>query len=105
MAAIADCAIEVYAMESCILRAEKLVGARGETAAGAAIAMTGYYFAKAMQTVEASARKVVANVAEGDLLRTQMVIVRRLAKHDPLNTIALGRQITHYVLETGHYSI
>src|SRR5208337_214399 len=30
MAAIADCAIEVYAMESCILRAEKLVSAKGE---------------------------------------------------------------------------
>ena len=105
MAAIADCAIEVYAMESCLLRAEKLVAAKGEAAAGAAIAMTGFSAAKAMQRVEASARKVVASAAEGDLLRTQMAIVRRLAKHEPLNTIALGRQIAHHVLETGHYSI
>ena len=105
MAAIADCAIEIYAMESCILRAEKLIAAKGEAAAGAAVAMAQFYAAKAMQTVEASARKVVAAVAEGDMLRTQMAIVRRLAKHDPANTIALGRQIAHHVLAAGRYTI
>ena len=105
MGAIADCAIEIYAMESCILRAEKLIEAKGEATAGAAVAMARYYAAKAMQTVEASARKVVAAVAEGDMLRTQMAIVRRLAKHDPANTIALGRQIAHHVLAAGRYTI
>jgi butyryl-CoA dehydrogenase len=105
MAAIANCAIEVYAMESCILRAEKLVAAKGEAAASAAIAMTGYYAAKAMQTVESSARKVIAAVAEGDMLRTQMAIVRRLAKFDPANTIALGRQIAQHVLAAERYSL
>jgi len=105
MAAIANCVIEVYAMESCILRAEKLVAARGEGAAGAAIAMAGFYAAKAMQTVESSARKVIAAVAEGDMLRTQMAIVRRLAKFDPANTIALGRQIAQHVLAAERYSL
>jgi len=105
MAAIADCVIEIYAMESCILRAEKLVAAKGEDAACAALAMAQFYAAKALQTVEASARKVVATVAEGDMLRTQMAIVRRLAKHDPANTIALGRQIARHVLAAGRYSV
>ena len=105
MAAIANCVIEVYAMESCILRAEKLVAARGEGAAGAAIAMAGFYAAKAMQTVEASARKVIAAVAEGDMLRTQMAIVRRLAKYEPTNTIAMGRQIAQHVLAADRYSL
>jgi butyryl-CoA dehydrogenase len=104
MAAIANCAIEVYAMESCILRAEKFVAAKGEAAASAAIAMAGLYAAKAMQTIEASARKVIAAVAEGDMLRTQMAILRRLAKHDPANTIALGRQIANHVLAAGRYT-
>jgi len=105
MAAIANCAIEVYAMESCILRAEKLVAAKGEAAASVAIALTRLYSAKAMQAVEAWARKVIAAVAEGDMLRTQMAIVRRLAKHDPADTIALGRQIAHHVLAVGRYSL
>lgn len=105
MAAIANCVIEVYAMESCLLRAEKLVGAKGEAAGRAAIAMTQFYAARAMQEVEASARKVVASVAEGDMLRTQMAILRRLSKHDAANTIALGRQIANHVLAAGRYCI
>ncbi len=105
MAAIADCVIQVYAMESCILRAEKLVAAKGEDAAKTAVAMAQYYAAKAMQTVEASTRKVVAAVAEGDMLRTQMAIVRRLSKYDPANVIALSRQIAKHVLAAGSYKI
>ena len=33
---------------------------------------------------------MIAAVAEGDMLRTQMAIVRRLVKHEPVNVIALA---------------
>src|SRR5262249_5593710 len=33
MGALADCIIEIYAMESCILRAEKMIARQGESAA------------------------------------------------------------------------
>ncbi len=105
MGALADCIMEVYALESCILRAEKLMAAKGPAAAKQAIAMTRYYAAKATQTVELSARKVIAAVAEGDMLRTQMAILRRLAKNEPADTIALGRQIAKHVLAAGRYSL
>ena len=105
MGALADCIMEVFALESCILRAEKLMAARGEGAAKQAIAMTRYYAAKAVQTVELSARKVIATVAEGDMLRTQMAILRRLSKHEPADTIGLGRQIARHVLAAGRYSL
>ena len=80
MGALADCIMEVYAFESCLLRADKIGAARGEAAAAMATNMTRYYGAKAMQTIEASVRKVIAAMAEGDTMRTQMSIVRRLAK-------------------------
>ena len=105
MGALADCIMEVYALESCILRAEKLTAARGEAAAKQAIAMTRYYAAKAMQTVESSSRKVIAAVAEGDMLRTQMTILRRLSKHEPADTIGLGREIARHVLAAGRYTL
>src|SRR4051794_5632834 len=78
MGALADCIMEVFALESCMLRTEKLTAARGEAAARQAIAMTRYFAAKAAQTLEQSSRKVIAAVAEGDMLRTQMAILRRL---------------------------
>jgi alkylation response protein AidB-like acyl-CoA dehydrogenase len=99
MGALADCIAEVYAMESCILRAEKLRTNRQ------ANAMTEYYAARAIQTVELAARKVIAAVAEGDMLRTQMAIVRRLAKHEPVDTIALGRQIARHAIAAGRYAL
>jgi len=105
MGALADCIMEVFALESCILRAEKLIAAKGESAAKQAIAMTKYYAAKALQTVELSSRKVIAAVAEGDMLRTQMAILRRLSKHEPADTIAIGRQIAAHVVAAGRYSL
>jgi alkylation response protein AidB-like acyl-CoA dehydrogenase len=104
MGAIADCVIEVYAMESCILRAEKLA-ASDDRAADAAITMTRFYASKAMQVVELSSRKVVATVAEGDMLRTQVAILRKLAKHEPADTIVLGRDIARRVVEAGCYTL
>jgi butyryl-CoA dehydrogenase len=97
MAALADCIIEVYALESCLLRTEKFITRHGEAAAKNAIAMTQFYIAKALAMIEQSVRKVIAAVAEGDMLRTQMAIVRRLAKYEPFDTIALGRQIAQQV--------
>src|ERR1700690_134210 len=105
MGALADCIIQVYALESCLLRAEKLIANRGEGAAKQAIAMTRYYAAKAIEIVELAARKVIAAVGEGDMLRTQMAILRRLAKHEPADTIGLGRQIARHVLAAGRYSL
>jgi hypothetical protein len=86
-----------------VLRTQKLIAAQGEKAAQLAIAMTQVYAAEAMNKIEAAAKKVIAAVAEGDMLRTQMAILRRLSKHDPVNTIALRQQIANRVLEAGKY--
>ena len=105
MGALADCIMEVYALESCILRAEKLISVKGESAAAQAIAMARYYAARAMQTVEHSSRKIIAGSAEGDMLRTQMAILRRLAKYEPADTISLGREIARAVVAAGRYAV
>jgi butyryl-CoA dehydrogenase len=105
MGALADSIMEVFALESCLLRAEKLISAKGEGGAKQAIAMTRYYAAKAAETVELSSRKVIAAVAEGDMLRTQMAILRRLAKHEPADTIGLGRQIAKHIVAAGNYAL
>jgi butyryl-CoA dehydrogenase len=105
MGALADCIMEVFAMESCLLRAEKLIAARGEGAAAQAIAMTRYYAAKAIATVEHSTRKIIAGAAEGDMFRTQLSILRRLAKYEPADTISIGRQIARSVMAAGRYTL
>ena len=83
----------------------KLVAHVRKPRAKQAVALTRYYAAKAMQTVELAARKVIAGAAEGDMLRTQMAILRRLAKHEPADTMALGRQIAKHVVAAGKYAL
>jgi butyryl-CoA dehydrogenase len=105
MGAIADMTIEIYAMESAVLRAQKIVEQKGEASAALPIAMTRVYLTQALEKVEAAAKKVIADVAEGDMLRTQLAIVRRLSKHEPFNTIALRQQIAQKTIEAGKYRL
>jgi butyryl-CoA dehydrogenase len=105
MGAIADIVIETYAMESAVLRAQKIADRNGENAASLPIAMTRVYLSQAMEKIEAAARKVIAAVADGDMLRTQLAILRRLAKHEPFNTIELRQQVAQKVIERGKYTL
>ena len=104
MGAIADIIIETFAMESAVLRTQKLIGSKGEKEAALATAMTQIYIAGAIARIEASAKKVMAAVAEGDMLRTQLMILRRLVKQDPVNVIALQQQVAQHVLDANKYA-
>jgi alkylation response protein AidB-like acyl-CoA dehydrogenase len=105
MGAIADMTIETYAMESAVLRAQKIVASKGESAAALPLAMTRVYLSQAMEKIESAARKVTAAVADGDMLRTQLAILRRLAKHEPFNTVALRQEIASPIIERGKFTL
>ncbi len=100
MGALADMIMEVLVLESTILRTEKMQG-RSPLAAK----MTKYYAARSFRVLETAAERVIGSVAEGDMLRTQMTIYRRLAKHDAENTVALGRDIAVAMTEAGRYTL
>ena len=104
MGAIADITMEIYAMESSLLRTMKLVATQAESAATLPIAMTHLYLARGTERIESASRKIIAAVAEGDMLRTQLAILRRLAKHDPYNVIALQQQVARGILDKGKYA-
>ncbi|MFZ0663063.1 MAG: acyl-CoA dehydrogenase family protein [Acidobacteriaceae bacterium] len=108
MAALADMILEIYALDSALARARKLAANQAANqSAKAALAqkMTQLYASSAFHLIEQSARKVIAAVAEGDALRTHLAILRRLAKREPANTIALGRDIARVAIEQGRYPL
>ncbi|MFY9744596.1 MAG: acyl-CoA dehydrogenase family protein [Candidatus Sulfotelmatobacter sp.] len=105
MGAIADMTMETYAMESAVLRAQKISETKGEAAAAIPLAMTRVYLSQAMEKVESAAKKIIAAVADGDMLRTQLAILRRLAKYEPFNTIELRQQIAQKMIERGKYTL
>jgi alkylation response protein AidB-like acyl-CoA dehydrogenase len=105
MGAIADMVIEIYAMETALLRALKIVGQKSEANAALPIAMTRVYLSQSMEKIESAARRIIAAVADGDMLRTQLAILRRLSKHDPFNVIELRQQIAQKMIERGKYAL
>ncbi len=105
MGAIANMTIETYAMESAVLRAQKLAMRNGEAASALAVAMTRVYIAGAMEKIESAAKMVIAACADGDMLRSQLAILRRLCKYEPFNTVALRQTIAQRVIETGRYQV
>jgi hypothetical protein len=94
LAGIADVVMEVFAMESALLRSEK-------TSAGADMAAV--LLRDAMTRIEGFAKPVLAACGEGDALRSKMTILRRFAKHEPVDSIAIRRRIAERLLSTGHY--
>jgi hypothetical protein len=67
--------------------------------------MTRVSLSQGQQRIEGAAKKIVAAVAEGDMLRTQLAILRRLAKHEPFNSIQLSQQIAQMIIERGKYAL
>jgi alkylation response protein AidB-like acyl-CoA dehydrogenase len=105
LGAIANMTIEIYAMESAVLRAQKLAERSGEASAAHAIAMARVYIAEAIEKVENAARAVIAASAEGDLLRSQLAILRRISRYEPYNTIGLREKIAAKVIAAGKYQV
>ena len=103
MGAIANITLEIYAMESAVLRAWKLMERIGEQTALLPLSMTRVYLAGAMERIESAAKLVIAAASEGDMLRTQMAILRRLVKHEPYNVVALRQMLAQRVIEAGKY--
>jgi alkylation response protein AidB-like acyl-CoA dehydrogenase len=105
MGAIANMTIETYAMESAVLRAQKLALRTGEANSALAAAMTRIYLSGAVERIESAARMVIAACADGDMLRSQLAILRRLCKYEPFNTVALRQTVAQRVIDTGKYQI
>lgn len=104
MADLADVIAQVYALESSLLRARKLA-ASGKAPAAAAAAMTGMIAEEALTTAEQAARRILAACAEGDELRTQLAILRRLAKSVPADVIGLSRAVARQCIAAEKYPL
>lgn len=100
LAGIADAINETFAMESALLRLEKTAKKDGIAADICAVLLR-----DSLSRIELIARPVLAACAEGDTLRANMAILRRFAKHDPVDSIALRRRIADRLLAAGRYAV
>ncbi len=100
----ADIIIDAYAMETAILRAQKLAGKNGAESAARYIDMAGVYCNDATQRIEAKAKNTLAAMSEGDELRTMLAALRRFTKNNsPMNTIAARQRIADTLIQANKY--
>jgi butyryl-CoA dehydrogenase len=102
MADLADIISQVYALDSALMRARKLAGS-GKGSAEVAATMTGMLADETLGLAEQAARRILAACAEGDELRTQLAILRRLSRSTPFDTVALSRAVAKKCIEMEKY--
>jgi alkylation response protein AidB-like acyl-CoA dehydrogenase len=100
MAGISDVVIEIFAMESLLLRARRLAEL-GRGAQSADIAAV--YLRDAMSRIDVASRTVLAACSEGDTLRANMAVLRRFAKFEPVDAIVIRRRIAGRLLDAERY--
>jgi len=101
--ALSNMVMEIYAMESCLLRAQKAAGAKGESATKIMIDAARVFIAEAAERVEHEAKRAVTAVNEGDMLTTQMAVLKRFGKRAPVDTIALRRGVATAIQAQDRY--
>jgi alkylation response protein AidB-like acyl-CoA dehydrogenase len=99
---ISDIVMEVFAVESSLLRTRKLAASGKGTNASD---MCAVFLREAMDRIEISSRNVIGACSNGNALRENMAALRGFANHDPINAIALRRNIASRLLGAGSYTI
>ena len=101
VACLSDMIIDIYLAESALLRTLKTRAAAG--AAPLMADLTLVFANEAVGRLEARARRALAAVLQGDELRTQLGIMRRLLRWSPLNGVAMRRRIAKRLCDVGSY--
>jgi alkylation response protein AidB-like acyl-CoA dehydrogenase len=103
--ALSNVVMEIYAMESCLLRAQKAAASKGESASQTMIDAARVFINDAAERVEHEAKRAIAAIHEGDMLTTQVAVLKRFAKRAPVDTIALRRRVASAVQSRDRYPL
>ncbi|MFC5453028.1 acyl-CoA dehydrogenase family protein [Paenibacillus aestuarii] len=102
---LADMMIQIFAAESGLLRTQKLMAKGGEEKAKHAVQMTTVFVHEAFDSIEAYAKEALSTMEEGDVLRTQLSILKKLCRRSGVNTIGLKREIAARVIQGEKYVV
>ena len=101
LSALADVIMDVFAMESTLLRTQKLKAKPDSIAYD----MCAVLLRESMAHIDVTARDVIAACSDGDSLKTNMAVLRRFNKYEPIDAIATRRRIARRILDTERYAV
>ncbi|MDR7415666.1 MAG: acyl-CoA dehydrogenase family protein [Armatimonadota bacterium] len=101
---LADLAMEAFAAESAVLRAQKAF-LRQDPRAPLHTTLARAYLHMSLPRVETTARSILAASEEGDDLRTALAGLRRLLRYTPANLVQLQREVAQAVVAAEGYPL
>ncbi len=102
VASLSDIMIDTYLAESAVLRAMKAANSGAGSASMSDLTLI--FVNEAVGRMELQARRALAATSEGDELKAQLGIMRRLLRWTPVNSVALRRRVAKRLCEVGTFS-
>jgi hypothetical protein len=103
VATLSDIVMECYAAESSLRRVQKAESARGAESTAVMADAARVFLHDAADRVEIGARKAMSAVLDGDMLRTQLAVLRRFLKREPADTVAMRHRVSAAVQANDRY--
>ena len=100
---IADMVIDVFVAESLLLRLQKLVSMKGESACALELDILRVYLSEAIDRVNINGRTAINSMCEGDEQRMLLMGIKRFAKPSMVNTKDARRRIAAALCEANSY--
>ncbi|MDX1652623.1 MAG: acyl-CoA dehydrogenase family protein [Brumimicrobium sp.] len=100
---IADLSIITYQAESVLLRVEKLIAMKGETACEHEIAIAKTYIYDSADNIRKAAKDAINSFAEGDEAKMMLMGLKRFTKSDGFNPKEARQKIAKRVIESNKY--
>jgi hypothetical protein len=105
MGMISNIFMEVFAMESGLLRSQKISQKWGEEKGEIPKAISQVYMVDAFMRVERWVKLIFAALADGERLRKQLLELGEWTRYTPVNAVAFRRKIADFMLTAGRYFI
>jgi alkylation response protein AidB-like acyl-CoA dehydrogenase len=102
---IADMAIEVFHVESALLRVMKLANTKGEAAIGIQSDIMRTYLYDAADRINKAGKDALNSFADGDELRMMHIGLKRFTKVEPFNTKDARRRIADQLIADNGYKL
>jgi len=105
MGMMSNIIIEIYAMESALLRSLKMLHGKKRGSAAIPITITKVLFHDSIERISCLAKSAVEAMEDGNVLEDHLALIRRLMVSPSLNTVALRRDIANAMIQYGRYTL
>jgi hypothetical protein len=96
--------IEIYALESTLLRSQKMLHGKNPERAAIPMKMTKVLFHNSLEKIYLLATRALEAIENGESLKKDIEMIRKLTISHPINTVTLRRNIADAMIRYGRYT-